>query len=75
MAPASKGALLNIHYYYYYYIHVIQSTLGYTMVRPWAVNNEIQERAFLHEMAQNPQLTDKIFQNNLNTFSQFVSHK
>jgi len=24
MAPASEGALLNIHYYYYYYYHVTE---------------------------------------------------
>jgi len=26
MAPASKGALLNIHYYYYYYYYQIMSS-------------------------------------------------
>ena len=27
MAPASKGALLNIHYYYYYYYPFISQSL------------------------------------------------
>jgi len=28
MAPASKGALLNIHYYYYYYYYYYPILLG-----------------------------------------------
>jgi len=39
MAPASKGALLNIHYYYYYY-HLVFSQSAYVMLKECVLTRE-----------------------------------
>ena len=47
MAPASKGALLNIHYYYYYYHISVPEIIAYWM-KQW--NIKISEyRGFKNE--------------------------
>jgi len=61
MAPASKGALLNIHYYYYYYYEacfLLQKVKGYNAVTalynltdhvPMYMSIDISSHVDLHE--------------------------
>ena len=61
MAPASKGALLNIHYYYYYYYmtrhpdgnekHGLKLQLNAILLRPmksleWYYNDSMQDEKY-----------------------------
>ena len=54
------------------YRDLLKHQIRYNTVRPWTPIHGIHNRALLHEMAWNQQLTDQIFQNNLNAFSPFL---